>query len=422
MVGVTSAAPAVVRVTRGDATAELRSPEDYVAGSGVPSEEARLEGVEVVFVGRTIAAAEPGRGDAEGTDLRDRVLLFLGGEPPLPPRLFAAKNRVACPRGDDEYDRAAQLGAAGAFIVHTDDSAGCGWASLESSWAEERLALPAVAGEPSVRVVGWVTEEAARRLSRLGGHDLEALSVAARRRDFRPVPLGVRVSLALENVVSRQAGANVIGLLRGRDADLGREAVVYTAPALDDPAGVAALLAIAEAFAALPQRPRRSILFAAAGGGGRDPLGSRYLAGHPPEPLRRYAAHLDVGGINVVGRTRHVPVIGLGRSTLDDWIPAIAQAQGRVARPAACPGRESCGRSDVLDFVRRGVPSAGLAPVPDAVGALPDEPGDGWAGVIEDARLLFHLGAKVANAPLPPVRRPSDEGEVAGKRVVAVGR
>jgi len=36
-----------------------------------------------------------------------------------------------------------------------------------------------------------VTEEAGRRIARLGGHDLDALRAAAEERTFRPVPLDV---------------------------------------------------------------------------------------------------------------------------------------------------------------------------------------------------------------------------------------
>ena len=79
----------------------------------------------------------------------------------------------------------------------------------------------------------------------------------------------------------------MIGRLPGATPSSREEAVVYTAHhdhlgaragpagragvyngALDNASGVAALLAIAEAFAALPERPRRSILFASVDGRG----------------------------------------------------------------------------------------------------------------------------------------------------------
>ena len=56
----------------------------------------------------------------------------------------------------------------------------------------------------SVQVTAWMTEDASRRLARLAGQDLDALRAAAQKRDFKPVPLGVTISLALENDGARR--------------------------------------------------------------------------------------------------------------------------------------------------------------------------------------------------------------------------
>jgi hypothetical protein len=161
--------------------------------------------------------------------------------------------------------------------------------------------------------------------------------------------------LGLVDAVSGRTGANVVGLLRGRDPELSREAVVYTARReRDNPSGIATLLAIAEAFAALPERPRRSLLFAAVASEEPGLLGSSRLARHPPAPVRRIAASLDVDGADIRGRTHDVQVLGLDTSSLDDWTRAIAEAQPTADRDAS--------------------------------------------GAVENARLLFHLGARVAGA------------------------
>lgn len=459
LVGVTAAAPDVLHVSKGAAGADLRLLEDYVACSGVPDREARLDDAEVVFVGYGIVAPEHGWDDYKGADLRGRVLLFLNNEPEADPRLFAGKRRLYYGRWDYKYEMAAKLGAAGAVILHTDASAGYGWPVILASWTGEQLGLPAVPGEPALPVKGWVTEEAGRRIARLGGHDLDALRAAAERRDFRPVPLGVRVSLSLKNEVSRRPSANVVGLLRGRDPELSREAVVYTAHhdhygakpgpsgetviyngALDNASGLATLLAIAEAFAALPERPRRSILFAAVAAEEQGLLGSGYLAAHPPVPAGRLAANINMDGMNIWGRTRDVPVIGLGKSSLDDWIRAIAEAQGRVVVPEAFPDKGAYYRSDHLSFARVGVPAAYVDAGTEVLGKPPGwgrerqreweaahyhQPSDDltadwdFSGAVEDTRLLFHLGAKVADAPLAPAWRPGDEFEAARRKALA---
>lgn len=102
---------------------------------------------------------------------------------------------------------------------------------------------------------------------------------------FQPVDPDGTTDHDPESVVNRRPGpgsAHVVGRLRGRDPELGVEVLLYTAmlgrslasAASDgDPLAregrsqrlpeVAALLSIAEAFAALPERPRRSVVFAA---------------------------------------------------------------------------------------------------------------------------------------------------------------
>ncbi len=458
LVGVTAACPEVLRVSRGAAGTDLRFHEDYVAFSGAQAPEARVDDAEVVFVGYGIVAPEQGWDDYKGADLKGRVLLVMNNDPESDPQAFAGKRRLYYGRWDYKFEMAARLGAAGAIIVHTDASAGYGWKVVQSSWTGEQLSLPAVPGEPTLPVKAWATEEASRRIARLGGHDLDALRAAAERRDFHPVPLGVRLSLALRNEVSRRPSANVIGRLPGRDPVLSGEAVVYSAHhdhlgtkpgpagepvvyngALDNASGLATMLAIAEAFVALPERPRRSILFAAVAAEEQGLLGSSYLARHSPVPPGRLAANVNIDGMSIWGRTRDVPVIGLGKSSLDDWVRAIAEAQGRAVVPEAFPDKGAYYRSDHLSFARAGVPALTVDAGTEVLGKPPGwgrdrqreweaahyhQPTDdltGWdfSGAIEDAQLLFLLGAKVADAPLAPSWRPGDEFEAARQKALA---
>ena len=459
LVGVTAACPERLRVSAGTAGTDLRFREDYVAFSGTQTPEARVDDAEVVFVGYGIVAPEHGWDDYKATDLRGRVLLVMNNDPESDPQLFAGKRRLYYGRWEYKFEMAARLGAAGAIIVHTDASAGYGWKVVQSSWAGEQLSLPAVPGDPALPVKAWATEEACRRIARLGGHDLDALRAAAERRDFRPVPLGVRLSLALRNEVRRQRSANVIGRLPGRDPALSAEAVVYSAHhdhlgakpgptgepvvyngALDNASGLATMLAVAEAFVALPERPRRSILFAAVAAEEQGLLGSAHLARHPPVPAGRLAANVNIDGTNIWGRTRDVPVIGLGKSSLDDWVRAIAETQGRTVVPEAFPDKGAFYRSDHLSFARAGVPAFTLDAGTEVLGKPPgwgrerqreweaahyhqltDDLTAEWdfSGAVEDARLLFLLGAKVADAPLAPSWRPGDEFEAARQKALA---
>ncbi len=168
-------------------------------------------------------------------------------------------------------------------------------------------------------------------------------------------------------------------------------------------------------------------------------LGSSYLARHSPVPPGRLAANVNIDGMSIWGRTRDVPVIGLGKSSLDDWVRAIAEAQGRAVVPEAFPDKGAYYRSDHLSFARAGVPALTLDAGTEVLGKPPawgrdrqreweaahyHQPTDdltGWdfSGAIEDAQLLFLLGAKVADAPLAPSWRPGDEFEATRRKALA---
>ena len=435
IVGVSSRPAGPIQVSRGAEKEELRPLEDVVATAGVPSPEARIEGAEIVFVG--YGAAEQGGADSTGVALKGKVLLMMNHDPESDAP-SAAERRPPCASGDDKYDLAARMGAAGAILIHTAPSAGCPWPLLQSSWGAEQFRLPDEDGPP-LPVKAWITEEAARRIARLAGLDLDALRRRAERRDFRPLPLGVTLSLALRSEVRRAQTANVIGRVPGSDEGLSGEAVVYTAPydrlgnppgpdaiasgARDHASGAAVLLAIAEAMKALPQTPPRTTFFAALGGEESGRLGSRHLARQPPLPAGRLAADINVDAITLGGRTKDVTQIGRGQSSLDDWVEALAAVQDRHVVSEASPDRS---RSDPFSLARLGVPVASLGSGTEALsppagggrraaGATPaDAPrarsddGD-IGGAVEDAQLLFYLGVKVSSATPRPTSRRNDE-------------
>jgi Zn-dependent M28 family amino/carboxypeptidase len=309
-------------------------------------------------------------------------------------------------------------------------------------------------------VKSWVTDDAARRIARLGGQDLDALRAAAQKKDFRPVPLGVRVSIALQNDVKKTQTGNVIGRLPGRDPALAKEAVVYSAHhdhlgtkpgaqagedaiyngALDNATGVAAMLSIARAMTTLSPGPRRSVIFAAVAAEEQGLLGAQYFAAHPTIPAGRMAANINIDGINIWGRTKDLTMIGLGKSDLDNWIVGLTGLQGRRVVPDQFPDRGFFYRSDQFALARIGVPAAYFDAGTEVIGKPAGwgkeqqerfeatdyhQPSDQlraeWNldGGVEDARLFFYLGAKVANATALPRWKPGDEFEAARKKALA---
>jgi Zn-dependent M28 family amino/carboxypeptidase len=460
VVGMTSRNPEILRFNLGnDKMVELRFRDDYIAFSGVAEPESRITGAEVVFAGYGIVAPEYGWDDYKGTDVKGKVVLLMNNDPEDDPKLFAGKTRLYYGRWDYKYETAAQHGAVGAFIIHTTPSAGYPWTVVQSSWTGEQFSLPHEGG-PQLQVKAWATEEASRHIATLGRQDLDALRAAARKRDFKAVPLGVTLDVVLSNEVRKKATANVLGRLPGSDAALARESVIYTAHydhlgmkestkpgedviyngARDNASGVSAMLEIAEAMTALPKPPRRSVLFVATAAEEQGLLGSRYLATHPPVPLGRLALDVNIDEMNLWGRTRDLIMIGLGKSSVDDWVHAIAAMQGRHVEPDASPDKGYFYRSDQFPLAKAGVPAAYFEAGTDVLGKPAgfgeqkkkeyddkdyhqpsDELRPEWdfSGAAEDARFFFYLGLKAANAPAMPAWRPGDEFEAARKKSLA---
>ena len=451
LVSLTSEMPESWSFHGGGAELELAWWDDYVATSGVQEEVVEIADAEIVFVGYGITAPEEDWDDFKGADLDGKIVLILNNDPDWEPGLFAGTRRLYYGRWTYKYESAARQGAAGAIIIHTAASAGYPFQVVQGGWSGEQFELPTGAGE-RLRLNAWVTEEAARNLVALGGHDLETLTQSARSRDFRPVPLGVSTSLRFTNDVrSDSETANVLGLLPGRDPELRDEVVIYTAHhdhlgvgrpddsgdaiyngARDNASGVATVLSVARAFAALEQRPRRSILMLLVGAEEQGLLGSRYFAANPTVHPGKMAANLNFDSANIFGPARDVAVIGRGKSSLEDLLESAAALQNRVVVDEPFPDKGYYYRSDQFNLAKIGVPALYFKAGTDLIGRPPgwcreaedrwraeryhqpsDEIYEEWnfAGMVEDARLAFWVGLAVAEADNLPTWRPGDEFE-----------
>jgi Zn-dependent M28 family amino/carboxypeptidase len=460
VVGITTQVPKTWSFAAKGGGLDLAFWDEFIAVAGEQAEATRIDDAELVFVGYGMSAPEYGWEDYK-TDVRGKIVVIVNNDPDWDDKLFAGKLRLYYGRWDYKYENAARHGAAGAIIIHTTPSAGYGWQVVQSSWTGEQFELPA-GGEPRLRVSGWVTEAAAAKLVRLGGQDLAKLVSAAKKRSFKPVSLATRTSIAFGNTITRKRTANVLGLLRGSDARLRDEVVVYTAHhdhlgvgepdstgdriyngALDNAAGVAQVLAIARAFKALPQPPRRTILFLAVGVEESGLLGSLHYARNPTFPPGRIAANINYDGAAIWGRSRDIVLIGKGKSSLDAVAEAAAATQDRIVVPDQFPDRGHFYRSDQFNFARIGVPALYFDAGVQQLGRPPgwgkqqmelwearnyhqasDELDASWnfEGIVEDARIGFLCGASIATSEAMPRWNVGDEFEAARKAALqAIG-
>jgi len=457
LVGVKADPSTKLTITGSSGSETFKFAEDFVAFTGAQKEEVDVN-ADLVFVGYGIDAPEQRWNDYKGQpdDYRGKILVMLVNDPPATtsePSLFGGKALTYYGRWTYKYEEAARRGAAGAILLHTDQSAGYPWGVVRTSNGSWRFDIERTATDttPYLQFRSWMTNDAALRLMKLAGQDLESLRTKAASRDFQPVKLGLKGDLNLKSEVKRVAAPNVVGILEGSDPKLRDEYVVYSAHwdhlgigapnkdgdaiyngALDNASGVACVLAIAETIGRTPlaQRPKRSSLFLFPTAEEQGLLGAEWYSKHPLVPLDKTAANVNLDSMNVLGVTNDFIPLGAERSSLKAVVEAVARERNMKVSADARPEQGSFYRSDHFPFAKVGVPSISLKEGNDYAGHTKewgeeqfkayntahyhqpsDEIRDSWdfRGMIQEAEIALAIGLKISNMPEKPKFNPDDE-------------
>ncbi len=455
-----SSHPMLSYTVKGERTA-LKFLDDYVAWSARTEKSIQVADSELVFVGYGVQAPEFNWDDYKGMDLKGKTLLMLINDPPVPdpkhpqaldPKVFDGKAMTYYGRWTYKFEMAAKLGAAAALIVHETKPAAYPFEVVRNSWGRENFTIQTKGPNPDFPAVpGWIQLDQAREILKAGGQDFDALKKAARSRQFKPVPLGVTISIDQRNSWRNVASNNVVARIPGSDPKLKNETIIYSAHwdhfgldetlpgprtqqifhgAMDNASGVAALLEVAKAYKALPAAPKRSILFVLTTAEERGLLGAQYYAKYPLYPLQKTLVDINVDGLNLWGRTRNVELSGMGKSTVDDIVTAVAKTQGRTVRVDSHAEFGSFFRGDQFEFAKAGVPVLYLRPSGDFIGKprnyardkvqdyvahryhkVSDVVQPDWdlAGAVEDIGLLFQVGYQIAQGADYPQWKPGAE-------------
>ncbi len=439
-----------MKVARGDKTVEMKFADDFVAWTRKPVDRFTLDG-ELVFVGYGVTAPEYNWNDLDGVDLKGKVLVMLVNDPPVADeKMFGGRAMTYYGRWPYKFEQAARAGAAGCLVIHETGPAGYGWDVVKNSWGSESFTFLGPDNNESLcPVEGWITTPMAEQAFALAGTTLADVKAAALKPDFAPIPLGARITFEASNSIRRVESRNVVAKIDGSDAKLKNEIVIFSAHwdhlgigtpvdgdaiyngAVDNATGVAGMLELAKAYGKMRRKPKRTILFLLPTAEERGLLGSAYYGANPLYPLERTVANINIDGLNTLGRTRDVTVVGFGKSTLDDiTVEAARQQGGRIVKPDPEPEKGSYYRSDHFNLAKVGVPALYLGSGTEFIGKPADygatkrkeytslryhkpsdEVQDTWdlAGAVEDLQLAFHIGLQVANAAAIPTWREGDE-------------
>ncbi len=359
-------------------TLNLSVPKDFVVGTTRIVDNTSLKNSEMIFAGYGIVAPEYNWNDYAGLNVKGKTVVVLVNDPGFATgdkNLFNGKAMTYYGRWTYKFEEAARQGAAGLIIIHETDAAGYPWSVVENSWTGTRFYLETADKNMSnCEFNGWVTTEAAQKIFKMSGLDYKKEIAAAAQRGFKPIALSSKISISFKSKFAYTKSNNAIAVLPGKE--LADEYIIYTAHwdhfgvrpstaqgdsilngALDNATGVAGILQIAEAFAALPQPQKRSIIFLSVTGEEAGLLGSDFYAKHPLFPLNKTAAVINLDALNIFGKTKDITLAGYKDSELDDYAEKVVKENGRYVVPEPTPEKGTYFRSDHFSFAKVGVPS-----------------------------------------------------------------
>jgi Zn-dependent M28 family amino/carboxypeptidase len=429
-------------------TLSLRWLSDFVGSNYRQRPEEQFD-AEAVFAGHGIVAPEYQWDDFKGADVKGKILVLFTNEPASSdPKFFAGRALTYYGRWTYKFEQARRVGALGAILIHTTPTAGYGWEVVRNSWGREETFVSLRPGEPELAFAGWVTQAAGEKLLGMAGRTVDELLKASESRQFKPIPLGLRIRGRIRSKIRQINTANVAAIVPGSDPALASEAVIFSAHwdhlgigtpvngdaiyngAVDNATGCGMLLELARLWASLEQKPRRSALFLAVTAEEGGLRGSEYYAAHPIIPPGKTAVALNFDAFLPFGRTRDVVVSGAERTTFWPQVQDAARRMNLVISPDPRPEQGSYYRSDHFSFAKVGIPAftvdegSQYAGKPDGFGEKmyeefnakhyhqpSDEYHDDWdfSGMEQIARFAFLLGQSAANLDRLPAWNPGDE-------------
>ncbi|MGZ5287409.1 MAG: M28 family metallopeptidase [Flavisolibacter sp.] len=437
MVNIETEADSIMQVRSPKGSYTLQGFNDYVIWTEKTDPVIQLENEELVFAGYGVNAPERNWNDYAGLDVKGKIVLVLVNDPGygMDTTLFKGDTMTYYGRWTYKFEEAARQGAKGCLVIHETKAASYPFTVVQNNWNGSRLHLDDRGKDiPYCDVVGWVSSETAARLLASAGLDSTIYARAAKP-GFKPVPLKTTISTSIKVKSNYNKSYNVIGKITG--AKYPDEYIVYTAHwdhlgvgkpdetgdsiyngALDNASATAGLIELARAFKNSGTKPDRTIVFLVVTAEEQGLWGSAWYAQNPVYPVDKTVANINMDGLNNLGKTRDIIIVGQGQSELEDYLQDKAKQMDRVTSFETHPEAGYYYRSDHFNFAKVGIPALYTGRGVDVIGKdrqfgiKADEeyrakhyhrPSDEYddqynvEGAIEDLKLLYLVGKKLAS-------------------------
>ena len=429
----------VLTLTKGSTALRYDTPEKAIIGASLLEREQRVE-APLVFAGYGIDRADLGLADYRGLDVRGKIVVVLTGFPKgmnseLGAHLSAEKGVMAMNRG-----------AIGVISIPTrQDTARRAWEVRVRSARDASVGWVGKDGQvftrtPNLRTSAAINPVHAGVLFEGARQSLDAILTEADRAGARPrgFALAHRATIERTSTWADKVSNNVVATMPGSDPALANEVVVMTAHldhlgdhstardgsadkvangAMDNAAGVATMIEVAQALATSGTRPRRPILFAAVTAEEKGLIGSDYLARNPVTGEARSVGVVNFDMPILTYKFTDVIAFGAENSSMGPMVASAAAKAGITLSPDPMPEEGLFTRSDHYRFVQQGVPAVflmtgfageGQAKFRDFLAKNYHQPSDDlklpfdWQAGAKFAEVNYHIVRTIADAPVRP--------------------
>ncbi|HKF53743.1 MAG TPA: M28 family metallopeptidase [Candidatus Acidoferrales bacterium] len=329
---------------------------------------------DAVFVGYGISAPEVNYDDLAGLDLHGKIAVYLSGGPgTIRDPLRAHVESIG-----ERWKAMKAAGAIGVASIVNPTNQEVPWERIARNRRHPSLALAEtdLGREQGMKISLNINPQDADEFFAGSGHTMaEIIATVKAHQPLPKFPLAVKIHAKIKVAQTDVEAPNVVGELEGSDPDLKKQFVVVSAHldhlgigapvngddiyngAMDNAAGIAALIQIAHDFRVSNTKPKRSVIFLALCGEEEGELGSWYFANHPTVSSDAIAADINMDMFLPLFPLQYLQVQGLDESTLGDDIRAAGKADGVNIIEDEQPEANRFIRSDQYSFVQKGIPA-----------------------------------------------------------------
>jgi len=442
--------PTLRFTSRDGSSRSLQFVQDYRIFTDLEQDDIELN-ASLVFAGYGIKAKEYAWDDYAELDVKGKVIVVLDGEPAATekePYLFKADTLTYYGRFTYKVEEARRRGASGIVIVENPIF----FARNRMRATVEQIQLVDLP-EGRLGLKAFVSSESAADLAVMNGSSLEAWRAEAGGRGFKAKLLSSSLESRTSYSIRRVYGRNVGAILRGSERP--DEPIIFTAHhdhlgvgipnakgdsiyngAVDNATGTATVLMLAQTFAKMENRPKRTIMFLTVTAEESGLLGAYYYTYNPAFPAAKTVANINIDCTNVFGPTHDITAVGPEYSDLGPLLKEKALMEDMELVPFPNIAGGIFFRSDQLPFAQSGIPALYLlsgnkyhegyqdyvAQKSADYASSYHQPSDNFdpewmmAGTIQQARVAFRMAYALAQTTSWPQWVPGSEFESVRKQ------